>query len=339
MKRLVTFLLAGMLVCYSGMVCYAGDTATGEKKEQTTFGFYATYLAGETNYFTAPVQQGNTELELPDGTVITVSGMENDDWTLVVYPVTAQDADAWKWFSACFEGKGSKIAPYEIYFLDGNGERILAENVTIGISLPETLKAPTAFSLDKDGAATALPSAIRDGKIVFKADASYYYVLAEKADADNPTPPAGEETETPVTPPSEETETPATPSPGEETETPTTPSPGEETESPTEPSPGEETETPTTPLPGEETETPTTPTSGGETKPPATPAPGTGGNNQGTGIDGTAGNQASTAQGDVVRTGDETNIAGWLAALVLAGGCMIILAITAKRKKKKNGEH
>lgn len=198
MKGMAMFFLICILTGYSCMVCSAGND-TLEEEKQTTFGFYATYIAGETDYFTAPVENGESQISLPDKTVITVDGIPEEGLTLVVYPVTDRDKDAWKWFSACMEGKGSNIVPYEIYFLNKDGDRLQADGVTVSILLPESMETPAAFSLGRDGKVTELASEIVNGKIVFRTDGRYYYVLAERTGAVTPdTPdPAPDGTDTP----------------------------------------------------------------------------------------------------------------------------------------------
>lgn len=246
MKRLIMFFLICILTGYSCMVCSAGsDTPEGER--QTTFGIYATYIEGEKNYFTAPVKNGESEIHLPDGTVIKAEDISEDCLTLVVYPVTEQDEDAWKWFLACMEGKGGSIVPYEIYFINKDGDWFPADGAAVSISLPNSIKAPAVFSLDRDGTAAGLSSETADGKIAFRTDGSRYYVIAESQGT--------------VTP-------------------------------------------------------------GGETEPTTTPTRGANGNNPGTG---------TTTQGTGAQTGDETNIAFWLFALVSSAVCMAGAIFRRKR--------
>lgn len=209
MKRLIMFFLICILTGYSCMVCSA-ENHTSEGERQTTFGIYATYIEGEKNYFTAPVKDGESEIPLPDGTVIKAEGIPEDCLTLVVYPVTERDEDAWKWFLACMEGKGGSIVPYEIYFLNKDGDRLPADGAAVSISLPRSIKTPAVFSLDRDGTVAGLSSETAAGKIIFRTDGSRYYVIAESQGT--------------VTP--GETEPTTTPTPGGETEPTTTPTPG-----------------------------------------------------------------------------------------------------------------
>ena len=187
MKRFVTFFLICILTVYSTTICYAGNSALTGEQGQTDFGIYATYIAGETEYLTSPVKKGKAEIQLPDGRRIVVSGVTDSSLTLVVYPITSQDTEAWEWFAACLEGKGKNISPFEIYFTDKKGNRIAVDGVTI--SLSDALKNSSAFSLNSKGTLKTLSVQSRDGQIMFQADGSYYYVLAEKTEQDIPNEP------------------------------------------------------------------------------------------------------------------------------------------------------
>ena len=192
MKRFVTFFLICILTVYSTTICYAWNSALTGEQGQTDFGIYAIYIAGETEYLTSPVKKGKAELQLPDGRRIVVSGVTDNSLTLVVYPITSQDTEAWEWFAACLEGKGKNISPFELYFTDKKGNRIAVDGVTI--SLSDALKNSSAFSLNSNGTLKTLSVQSRDGQISFQADGSYYYVLAEKTEQDNPNEPTTQPT-------------------------------------------------------------------------------------------------------------------------------------------------
>ena len=192
MKRFVTFFLICILTVYSTTICYARNSALTGEQGQTDFGIYATYIAGKTEYLTSPVKNGKAEIQLPDGRRIVVSGVTDNSLTLVVYSITSQDTEAWEWFATCLEGKGKNISPFEIYFIDKKGNRIAVDGVTI--SLSDALKNPSAFSLNSNGTLKILSVQSRDGQISFQADGSYYYVLAEKTEQDNPNEPTTQPT-------------------------------------------------------------------------------------------------------------------------------------------------
>ena len=192
MKRFVTFFLICILTVYATTICYAGTSALTGEQGQTDFGIYATYIAGKTEYLTSPVKNGKAEIQLPDARRIVVSGVTDNSLTLVVYPINSQDTEAWEWFATCLEGKGKNISPFEIYFIDKKGNRIAVDGVTI--SLSDALKNPSAFSLNSNGTLKILSVQSRDGQISFQADGSYYYVLAEKTEQDNPNEPTTQPT-------------------------------------------------------------------------------------------------------------------------------------------------
>lgn len=194
MKRFVTFFLICILTVYSTTICYAWNSALTGEQSQTDFGIYAIYIAGEIEYLTSPVKKGKAEIQLPDGRRIVISGVTDNSLTLVVYPITSQDTEAWEWFAACLEGKGKNISPFEIYFTDKKGNRIAVDGVTI--SLSDALKNSSAFSLNSNGTLKTLSVQSRDGQISFQADGSYYYVLAEKTEQDIPNEPTTQPTQT-----------------------------------------------------------------------------------------------------------------------------------------------
>lgn len=121
-----------------------------------------------------------------------VSGVTDNSLTLVVYPITSQDTEAWEWFVACLEGKGKNISPFEIYFTDKKENRIAVDGVTI--SLSDALKNSSAFSLNSKGTLKTLSVQSRNGQMIFQADGSYYYILAEKTEQDIPNEPTTQPT-------------------------------------------------------------------------------------------------------------------------------------------------
>ena len=106
-----------------------------------------------------------------------VSGVTDNSLTLVVYPITSQDTEAWSGLLHVWKERGKNISPFEIYFTDKKGNRIAVDGVTI--SLSDALKNSSAFSLNSKGTLKTLSVQNRDGQISFQADGSYYYVLAE----------------------------------------------------------------------------------------------------------------------------------------------------------------
>ena len=189
-KRLAILLLLCILTdCFSS-ICHAENpAAVGQMAAD--FGVYATYKEGPKSYFTAETKDGKSEIQIPDGTSIAAEGISEDIRSLVVYPIVSEDTEAWAWFLACMNGKGINFAPYEIYFLNQNGEKTSAENVMITISMPQSMKNPAVFSLSSSGNLKKLSAQNSGGGVAFQTDGSEYYVLAEEtAPAVTPTPAA-----------------------------------------------------------------------------------------------------------------------------------------------------
>lgn len=180
MKRLFLVLTACVLLCSMGITCFAGESTLNDEKRRESFGIYVTYVGGEREDYTAPVHDGSSEIKLPDGTVITVSDIPGGMLTLIIYPITDEDEKAWEWIQSCMAESGSHPVPYEIYFLDGDGNCFPADGVTITVTVPDSMKNPSVFSLGTDGNIKALAVQVRDRKITFKANGSRYFVLVEK---------------------------------------------------------------------------------------------------------------------------------------------------------------
>lgn len=189
-KRLAILLLLCILTdCFSS-ICHAENSAAVGQMA-ADFGVYATYKEGQKSYFTAETKDGKSEIQIPDGTSIAAEGISEDIRSLVVYPIVSEDTEAWAWFLACMNGKGINFAPYEIYFLNQNGEKTSAENVMITISMPQSMKNPAVFSLSSSGNLKKLSAQNSGGGVAFQTDGSEYYVLAEEtAPAVTPTPAA-----------------------------------------------------------------------------------------------------------------------------------------------------
>ena len=230
MKKLFSFILTGTILASSCMICYGGTATLNKENEETSFDIYATYEPGENDYFSAPVEaDGTCEIELPNGIRISVQDVTQENLTLIVYLIPVQDEDAWEWFTACMNGRGTRILPFEIYFEDETGTRIPADKVPVQITLPETCETvavfalddipaeddtpeitlpdtfthPAAYSLNPDGTAEELALQSTEKTYTFQTDGSPYYILAEKDPTDPPTPtptqtPTQEPTQTPT---------------------------------------------------------------------------------------------------------------------------------------------
>lgn len=184
MKRILAFLLTTVCVFLSGMTCYAGNTTLDRENNQTEVDVYAKSV-GEKSGYSAPVADGSSSVVTDDGTEIVVSGVPDGVLTLYVVPIPKSETEAWNWFEKCMEGKGTDIRPYDIYFLDAKGNRINANGVTITVTLPVSYENPVVYSVTTDGRVTELRAVVNDGRIIFTADGSNYYVFADRVKSGN----------------------------------------------------------------------------------------------------------------------------------------------------------
>ncbi len=126
MKRICTAFLMLLLLCSISMTCFAAGT------DSTQINVYAKAVrtTGE-NCYEAPLDGGNASITTADGTSITVSLDGSQDLFLVVYEVTAADAQAYTWFQNSTDGLGKNRKYYDIFFMDAEGNTVDAGNATV----------------------------------------------------------------------------------------------------------------------------------------------------------------------------------------------------------------
>ncbi len=180
MKKWFCFFLFCVMLVSPCMICYGETSVLKKEKEETSFDIYATYKAGKKEDFSAPVQDGTSKIELPNGVQISVRNVKQENLTMVVYCVSKEEKEAGEWFTSCMKGFGTQIQPFEIYFLDEDGNRISADGVTVEITMTEAFMHPVAFSLNSSGTVKELDANSVKKTITFVTDGNPYYVLAEK---------------------------------------------------------------------------------------------------------------------------------------------------------------
>lgn len=183
MRKIITVLLGFLLVLSMGVPAFAAEIT---EEGTTTIDVYARYVREIAGEYTAPAEDGEAAVTLPDGTAITVTGTPQDARTLVVFPIPESEKEAWEWLVDCLADTGTPVRAYDIYFLDADGNRLNADGVVVAISVPSSDGTLTACSLNTDGTGKVLASAVNAGKITFTANGSHYYVLAEKAGVAQP---------------------------------------------------------------------------------------------------------------------------------------------------------
>lgn len=194
MRKLVSIFLTTLVLLSCSVTAFAAETTINKESEQVDIGVYAKY-AKEEVWNTVPTDDnGNAEATLPDGTKVTVSGIPDQNWQLVVEPITAAEKAAWDWMTGCVSGKIKNCSAFYVFFLDADGQEHPASGVTVTIKLPSKLSDPMTYALDKSGTPTKLDSTSSEGTLTFKANGSPYYILGEKTDGGTPVKPGTDPT-------------------------------------------------------------------------------------------------------------------------------------------------
>ncbi|MDO5425336.1 MAG: hypothetical protein Q4F41_16585 [Eubacteriales bacterium] len=210
MKRTAAIFLSALLLCGAAASCQAGEAEGTQQETQTSFGILATYQAGEKNFYTAPVENGKAQMTLPDGTRLDITDLADDSLTLVVYPIPESDREAWEWIRKCMGDRGTTRYPFEIYFVDQEGNRVSVPKAVVTIALPETVPSLSLYGLGTDEEVQEMSAQAAGNAVTFTLGESDYYVFVEKAgqsEKEEPTEPSTESelpgTEEPTEPPTE----------------------------------------------------------------------------------------------------------------------------------------
>lgn len=180
MKKIITTIVAVLLVLLIGIPAYAAETVS-EAPGSTDISVYAKYV-DNTGFTVIPIDNGgNGSVTLPDGTEITVRRTDDAKSRIVVEEVT--DRDVLDWIAEKLGSKADGARVFYVYQLDESRTSKPTNDVAVTI----TAKDDAAYSVhavsnDKTG---ELPSAIQNGAVTFTTDGSSFYALC-KASASTP---------------------------------------------------------------------------------------------------------------------------------------------------------
>lgn len=134
------------------------------------------------NVYKDIIINGSASITTRNGISVTVTcGAEafEPGTRLAVHEITAEEKEAYDWFSHVMEGTGTDILPFDISF-EKNGQSIpLNSKIQIDITLPGGYTAPVVCYITTDGRVQVLSSIIKDGKISFETDHTSYYAVAD----------------------------------------------------------------------------------------------------------------------------------------------------------------
>lgn len=135
--------------------------------------------------YSANVEGGQAQTELPDGTDVTVQGGDQiNDLLFVVEPL---DENLLMWIKSCMEGKGTNIRAYDIYFLDHDGNRYeVTSPITLSFGLDGAYQHPVVYYINENGETQKMDTSVSGDRISFTTDHNSYYALAEQVETENP---------------------------------------------------------------------------------------------------------------------------------------------------------
>lgn len=169
---------AAMLICSCGMTAFAAEANLNTDTEPKDIGVYVKYV-DNTVWNTVPTDEnGEGSATLPDGTEVGISDADKTKGQLVIDPIT--DKEALDWINSVTDGKVKAPHPFHIYYLDDNGNLINANGISVSMKPGNTLQNPVVYSLKSDGSMELLSADVKNGMITFTTDGSPYYVLGEK---------------------------------------------------------------------------------------------------------------------------------------------------------------
>ena len=180
-KKWTIAVIALVMLCMLPVSAIAAEQAV---PGQSGHDVLARYIGTMEGTYTAPVEEGKAEIRTDDGAQIALSGIREEGLTLVVIPVTGEDREAFAWFEEQMAGTGTKIAPYDIYLQNAQGERVpFPVGVSVRASLPGGYTDPLVVNLQAAGEKTELDFIRKDGAFLFTAGENGYYVFAERLPA------------------------------------------------------------------------------------------------------------------------------------------------------------
>ena len=178
LKKVITAMSAAVLVLSCGMTVFAAEANLNTDTEQKDIGVYVKYV-DNTVWNTVPTDEdGECSATLPDGTEVGISNADKTKGRLVIDPIT--DKEALDWINSVTDGKVKTPQAFHIYYLDNNGNLINANGISVSMKPGNTLQNPVVYSLKSDGSMELLSADVKNGMITFTTDGSPYYVLGEK---------------------------------------------------------------------------------------------------------------------------------------------------------------
>ena len=167
-------LLTTFCVCLLLLSCAA--TAFAAESEDTSVDVKALHVENTPWSAVSPKEDGTAAVTLPDGTSLTVSGIQSVGWQLVIEPVT--EKEPLDWLDSLLSGKLNDRTALHIFFLDESGTTHSADGVTVTVSAE---KAPAdVYSVSPDGSAKKCTGTPDGKRLTFTTNGSPFYVYGSR---------------------------------------------------------------------------------------------------------------------------------------------------------------
>ena len=173
MKRILCFavtLLALLALC-------SPVSAMEERQAEV----YVNVVRTAEGVYPAPVEDGvPVKVTTDDGITVTVRDLPEGAAVLMVVPVPKSEKEAWKWITSCMDDVANPVHTFEVYFENGDGNRLTADGATVTIDCTHCTGKPMVWSLTTGGKVRTLTDSASGTRVTFTADGSAYYIMAQE---------------------------------------------------------------------------------------------------------------------------------------------------------------
>ncbi len=181
MKRIIASVIAVFISCLFSINCFAAEYS--EELKSSVYGKY-NYYSNE-GIYTTTADNGEYSLTTENGVLISVASL-NSDYVLVVHQISSENKDFYDWFYNQIDNLEKNAVPYDIYFLNGDGERVeLSSEDTIKIQASNSSQHISKLSYD--GKIYDVSYSNSNGYLIFNADSTDgYYFVSEHREIHSP---------------------------------------------------------------------------------------------------------------------------------------------------------
>ncbi len=181
MKQIFSIIVSIIVLSSCTITCFA--TEHNEDFDHTVYGKY-NYFSNEGIYTT---NADNDEYSITTKEGLQISVESNDlDLILVVHQISLENKDFYDWFYNQIDNSEKNITPYDIYFLNTDGERIELSSEDI-IKIQASNSTQHISKLSYEGKVYDVSHFNIDGYLSFKADnANGYYFVSERQEIHSP---------------------------------------------------------------------------------------------------------------------------------------------------------